>query len=94
MTSEVTGRGLTLVLKACLLESVSTLFTMVPCRGEGPVTLLEQTKTTASPTDFRVETTSWWNMPVRSMPLTSSNWSPFQNLPVVPTGPWGRMERI
>ena len=39
----------TLVLKACLLRSVSTLLTMVPCRGEGPHTLLEQTSTTFGP---------------------------------------------
>ena len=63
----------TLVLKACLLESVSTLFTMVPWRGDGPDTLLEQTSTTLTPTSFRVETTSWWNIPVRSMPLTCNN---------------------
>ena len=26
--------------------------------------------------------------------LTSSSWSPFQKLAVVPTGPWGRMDLI
>lgn len=46
---------------------------MVPWRGDGPDTLLEQTSTTLTPTSFRVETTSWWNIPVRSMPLTCNN---------------------
>ena len=39
----------TLVLKACLLLSVSTLLTIVPWSGEGPHTLLEQTSTTFRP---------------------------------------------
>ena len=75
---------LTLVLKACLLRAVSTLLTMVPCRGEGPHILLEQTSTTFEPnwklflrgpiisglTSFRTLTTSSWNKPLSVIPFT------------------------
>ena len=75
---------LTLVLKACLLLAVSTLLTMVPCRGEGPHILLEQTSTTFEPnckpslrkkivsglTSLRTLTTSSWYKPLSVIPFT------------------------
>ena len=75
---------LTLVLKACLLRAVSTLLTMVPCRGEGPHILLEQTSTTFEPnwklslrkkivsglTSLRTLTTSSWYKPLSVIPFT------------------------
>ena len=91
---------LTLVLKACLLRAVSTLLTMVPCRGEGPHILLEQTSTTFEPnwklflrgpimsglTSLRTLTTSSWYKPLSVIPFTWNKKSmiPWPGIPVKP----------
>ena len=61
---------LTLEAKACSDRPGSTLSTMVPLSGEGPVTLRAQTKQTFTGNSLRVRTTSSWKRPFRHLPLT------------------------
>ena len=61
---------LTLEAKACSDLPVSTLSTMVPRSGDGPVTFLAQTKQTLSGNSLRLRTTSSWKSPFRHFPFT------------------------
>ena len=61
---------LTLEANACSDRPGSTLSTIVPRKGEGPVTLRAHTIHTSTGNSFNVRTTSSWNRPFKHFPLT------------------------
>ena len=61
---------LTLEAKACSDRPVSTLSTMVPLSGDGPVTFRAQTRHTSTGNSLRLRTTSSWKSPFRHFPFT------------------------
>lgn len=62
--------SLTLEAKACSDLPVSTLSTIVPLNGEGPVTFLAQTRHTSTGNSLRLRTTSSWKRPFKHFPFT------------------------
>jgi len=64
------GQTLTLEAKACFDLPVSTLSTIVPLSGLGPLDFLAQTMQTSSGSSRRLRTTSSWKRPFKLLPLT------------------------